>query len=42
MTIGIPTSGRTHPDTAGILGFFTNTETTEARRSVKKRAVLSA
>ncbi len=25
VTIGIPTSGRTHPDTAGILGFFTNT-----------------
>ncbi|MFF7990861.1 amino acid adenylation domain-containing protein [Kitasatospora xanthocidica] len=25
LTIGIPTSGRTHPDTAGLLGFFTNT-----------------
>ncbi|MFI9788333.1 amino acid adenylation domain-containing protein [Kitasatospora sp. NPDC051984] len=25
LTIGIPTSGRTHPDTAALLGFFTNT-----------------
>ncbi|MFE7759748.1 condensation domain-containing protein, partial [Streptomyces sp. NPDC057429] len=39
VTIGIPTSGRTHPDTAGILGFFTNT--LPLRRTLDPRATLT-
>ncbi|MCM2515379.1 amino acid adenylation domain-containing protein [Streptomyces griseoincarnatus] len=39
VTIGIPTSGRTHPDTAGILGFFTNT--LPLRRTLDPRATLA-
>ncbi|WP_254667828.1 condensation domain-containing protein, partial [Streptomyces griseus] len=38
VTIGIPTSGRAHPDTAGILGFFTNT--LPLRRTLDPRATL--
>ncbi|MFD3924448.1 condensation domain-containing protein, partial [Streptomyces sp. NPDC058595] len=40
VTIGIPTSGRTHPDTAEILGFFTNT--LPLRRTLDPRATLAA
>ncbi|MER6505127.1 condensation domain-containing protein, partial [Streptomyces sp. NPDC001455] len=39
VTIGIPTSGRTHPDTAGILGFFTNT--LPLRRTLDPQATLA-
>ncbi|MHC3456190.1 condensation domain-containing protein, partial [Streptomyces prasinus] len=39
VTIGIPTSGRTHPDTASILGFFTNT--LPLRRTLDLRATLA-
>ncbi|MEU5512764.1 condensation domain-containing protein, partial [Streptomyces fungicidicus] len=39
VTIGIPTSGRTHPDTASILGFFTNT--LPLRRTLDPRATLA-
>ncbi|WP_203350690.1 non-ribosomal peptide synthetase [Streptomyces sp. S-9] len=39
VTIGIPTSGRAHPDTAGILGFFTNT--LPLRRTLDPRATLA-
>ncbi|QHY94270.1 Tyrocidine synthase 3 [Streptomyces sp. S4.7] len=40
VTIGIPTSGRTHPDTAEILGFFTNT--LPLRRTLDPQATLAA
>ncbi|WP_043735499.1 condensation domain-containing protein, partial [Streptomyces zinciresistens] len=39
VTIGIPTSGREHPDTAGVLGFFTNT--LPLRRVLDPKATLA-